>query len=144
MRKFTYKFNKPVAEVLVKIKDDIDKKEFIGNINGNNIELNRICEGYRSATTYKLTANLQNNSDGGCVLTGCFMYNPVEIITILILSVIMFAFSSFLAVVYSGDIGKYLLVFSCIISVAYVVMTFFKRKDVVAQTKKLFDEINAG
>lgn len=45
---------------------------------------------------------------------------------------------------YTYKVGKYLLVFYVIISIAYFYMAFSKRRNVISQKEKLFDKINSG
>lgn len=142
MREYIYEFNKPSKNVLADIEKGIENNEFFGSVNNKNVELQRICEGYRYPSSYKLSAVIQDSSNG-CILKGKYSYVASKAITALTLAIIMVAFSVFMAVAYTSDIGKYLLVFSAVIIVAYGIMAFLKRKEVVRQTEKLFDKINS-
>ena len=142
MKKFTYEFDKPIDEVLKGINAEIENHDFTGNVDGRHIELRRICDGYRHSTTYQLTADIEETNDGKCTLAGCFKYKSLWLIMTLVFVVVMFGYSSFMATAYTSNVGKYLLIFSVIISVAYFYMAFSKRRDVISQTQKLFDKIN--
>lgn len=142
MKKFIYEFNKPIDEVIKGINAEIENNDFTGNVYGRHIELRCICDGYRHSTTYQLTADIEETNDGKCTLAGCFKYKSLWLIMTLVLVVLMFGYSSFMATAYTSNVGKYLLVFSVIISIAYLYMSFSKRKDVISQTKRLFDKIN--
>jgi len=142
MKKYIYRFNKPADVVLNSINNDIKNKEFVGSVSNSNVELQRICDGYRHPSSYKLTAVVEENSSG-CVLNGTFKYVTSRFVIVLLLAVIIVSFSAFMALAYTSDIGKYLLFFSAVIIVAYNLMALLKRREVITQTEKLFDEINA-
>ncbi|MCI6007097.1 hypothetical protein ACTQ3M_10310 [Oscillospiraceae bacterium LCP25S3_E10] len=144
MRKYTYKFNKTSDIVLDRLNADIKQKKFTGKADSDGLQLRCVCDGYSRPSTYQLTASLTENSDEGrCTLHGEYRYITKDIIFIIIAVAVMLGFSAFMALAYSSDIGKYLLGFSAIILAAYNFMALRKRRDVVKQTEKLFDEINS-
>ena len=141
MRECVYEFNKPSKNVLNDIETEIQNNFLFGSVNNQNVELQFICDGYRYPSSYKLSAVVQD-SDSGCILKGKYHYVMSKVIIALVLAVIMVAFSVFMAIAYTSDIGKYLLGFSAMIIAAYGIMTFLKRKEVIRQTENLFDRIN--
>lgn len=144
MRKYTYKFNKSSDIVLDRLNEDIKQKKFIGRADSDGLQLRCVCDGYSQPSTYQLTAKITENTDEGCcTLHGEYRYITKDIIFIIIAVAVMLGFSAFMALAYSRDIGKYLLGFSAIILAAYNLMALRKRKEVVEQTEKLFNEINS-
>lgn len=144
MRKYTYKFNKSSDIVLDRLNEDIKQRKFIGRADSDGLQLRCVCDGYSQPSSYQLTAKITENSDEGCcTLHGEYRYITKDIIFIIIAVAVMLGFSAFMALAYSRDIGKYLLCFSAIILAAYNLMALRKRKEVVEQTEKLFNEINS-
>ena len=142
MKEYLYEFNKSVSEVITDINKSIEEDYFEGYTDGCHIELRTICEGYDLPTHYRLIADITNSASGKCVLKGTFGYSRRWLISTLTVVIFMTGFSSFMAVAYSNSIGKYLIVFSVIVFFSYMLMAFFKRKSVIAQTEEIFNKIN--
>lgn len=142
MKEYIYEFNKSVSDVIGDINKGIEQEYFEGYTDGSHIELRTVCDGYDAPTHYKLVADVTDSDSGKCVLKGTFGYGRRWLISTLIAVVIMVSFSSFMATAYSNSIGKYLIVFSVIVFFSYMLMAFFKRKSVIAQTEEIFDKIN--
>ena len=142
MKEYIYEFNKSADDVITDINKSIEQEYFDGYTDGSHIELRTICDGYDSPTHYTLTADVTDSDSGKCILKGAFGYGKRWLISTLIVVVVMVSFSSFMATVYSNSIGKYLILFSVIVFFSYMLMAFFKRKSVIAQTEEIFNKIN--
>lgn len=143
MKSYTYNFEKSVEEVLKAINREIEQNSFKGTITDKHIDIRRICTGYSRPTSYHLEADIIKTEDG-CKLNGKFGYIKSWFIIAIVMAVIMFGYSAFMFIVFpQADIGKYLLIFSAIILLAYILMSFSKRKDVVNETEMIFKKINS-
>lgn len=143
MREYTYNFEKPVDEIIKAINREIDENNFQGTVSSDHIDIRRICTGYSRPTSYRLEADIIE-TENGCTLNGNFGYVKSWFVIAVVMTLIMFGYSAFMFIAFpQADIGKYLLIFSAIILLAYILMSFSKRKDVVNETEMIFKKINS-